>query len=97
MSTHEPTQEENDRSSARARFLVPRCAALRAGKGLKKAHLAALAKVDTSTLTKIERQQPVTIETAMLVFNQLQLQYAETLNINNEVVDTSLRPASEAS
>ena len=69
-----------------ARYVMPRCGQLRAGKGLTKSELAGLAKVDRTTLSRIERGEPVKIETAMSVFNALAEKWGGTLVADKEVL-----------
>lgn len=87
MTSPSNTQTGNGSNGQRARYVFPRCAALRAGKGLKKRQLATLAAVDPTTLSRIERQEPVTIETAMAVFNQIDLLHGNSLNAQAEVIE----------
>lgn len=72
-----------------ARFLLPRCAQLRAGKGLSKKALSDLAGIDRTTLSRIEKGDAVKIETAMLVFNVLASKYDGKLEQQKEVIESA--------
>ncbi len=53
----------SDTGVARARYTIPNCAAQRARKGVTKKALATAAKLDASTVNKIERRVGIKIET----------------------------------
>lgn len=72
--------------SNRAMFYIPRCKELRNKAGLSMNKLAASAKVDSSVISKVERDLGVTENSANKIFYALQNEHPE-IDISTEVID----------
>jgi len=71
-----------------ATWYMLRCKTFREAAGLRKQQLAIAAKVDRSTIDKIEKRTPMTMPTIRRVFNVLNERHGKQLHANKEIVNT---------